>query len=125
MVGRSADSTCCPSRKGRNPVTLPVVLRTKAARDIEDIADYLAGRKPAAAQCFTLGVQDALAQLARHPGLGAPRDYGNPALAGLRMRPINGFKSYLIFYLLRDTGIDIAGGRDSLPLKKHDCTRPT
>ena len=41
------------------------------------------------------------------PGGGALRDYGDPALAGLRMWPIPKFPKYLIFYLTTEKTVEI------------------
>jgi toxin ParE1/3/4 len=48
--------------------------------------------------------------------IGAPLALSNPALDGMRERRVNGFDSYLIFYLPRADGVSIVrvphGARD-------------
>lgn len=50
------------------------------------------------------------------PGLGKFSKFSNPQLAGIRQYSINGFRLYLIFYLVIDSGIEILrvlhGARD-------------
>jgi toxin ParE1/3/4 len=78
-----------------------------ATRDLAEQADYLWGRSPRSAERFTAAVQQTFQMLLRTPGLGRPRDYGIPELAGMRMKPVVRFKSHLIFYRPTEYGIEI------------------
>ena len=80
-------------------MTLDVIRTREALVDVIEITYSIdqSGR-PAAAQRFVTAVQDAYKQLAEFPGMGALRDYGNPANVGMRMWPVPGFRNYLIFY---------------------------
>jgi plasmid stabilization system protein ParE len=49
----------------------------------------------------------AVEQIGFMPGAGAPREVRNPALSGLRMWIIPGFRNYLIFYLTPEGKPDI------------------
>jgi toxin ParE1/3/4 len=65
---------------------------------------------------FLEAVEKAYKQLAVMPGLGVLRDYGNPALTGMRVWPVPKFPKYLIFYRATDETLEIIrvlhGARD-------------
>jgi toxin ParE1/3/4 len=65
---------------------------------------------------FLEAVEKAYKRLAEMPGLGVLRDYGNPALSGMRVWPVPKFPKYLIFYRATDTELEILrvlhGARD-------------
>jgi toxin ParE1/3/4 len=50
------------------------------------------------------------------PGMGAMREFSNPAHKGIRSWPITDFENYLIFYRPIDDGIEVVpilhGARD-------------
>src|SRR3954469_9437762 len=54
--------------------------------------------------------------LSATPGIGAPRPRANPALRALRMHPVRGFDSHLLFYRPIPDGIELIrvlhGARD-------------
>lgn len=50
---------------------------------------------------------DAIEQIALNPQAGAPREVRHPRLAGLRMRVVPEFRSYLIFYVAPDDSVQI------------------
>ncbi len=52
------------------------------------------------AQRFLEAIQNGLDQLHRHPRIGSPKIFSNPALAGLRSWPVPGFPAIRIYYLL-------------------------
>jgi toxin ParE1/3/4 len=54
---------------------------------------------PATALRFLDAVEKALGDLQRNPGLGSPRLFPNPQLAGLRSWPVAGFPSLRIYYI--------------------------
>jgi len=65
---------------------------------------------------FLEATKEGFRQVAERAGLGALRNYGNPALLGMRMWPVPGFRNYLIFYLPTEDGLEIQrvlhGSRD-------------
>jgi toxin ParE1/3/4 len=87
-----------------------------ADADLDDHFRYIAHDSPAMAARFRSAVYDALIRLAEMPGLGSPREYGNPELAGLRMWHVPGFRNHLIFYRPIEGGIEVIralhGARD-------------
>jgi plasmid stabilization system protein ParE len=46
-------------------------------------------------------VEESVKQLLKLPGRGAPKLMRNPALAGLRVWPVEGFEGMRIFYLVQ------------------------
>jgi toxin ParE1/3/4 len=79
-----------------------------AARlDVLDIVERIAADNPSAAARFTRAVRETEELLLAMPGMGTARDYGNPALAGLRFHLVKGFRKYLIFYIPREHGIEV------------------
>jgi len=87
-----------------------------ARRDVDGIAEHLAGGNLDAAIRFCVAVEDAAENLAEMPGMGRLREFANPALITMRSWPIKGFGNYLIFYLPAPYGIEILrilhGARD-------------
>ena len=75
-----------------------VVRQPQARRDIMRIADYIAEDSLDASDRFLDAAEESMRQLADMPGMGALRDYDNPAHTGMRLWPIPKFSKYLIFY---------------------------
>ncbi|HVR74271.1 MAG TPA: type II toxin-antitoxin system RelE/ParE family toxin [Planctomycetota bacterium] len=98
--------------------------RTSAQRDIVECALFIAKDQPLAAERFLDAVEETVRLLAEHPHAGRVRDFGNPRLEGLRCRPVEGFKNFLLFYFPTDEGIDVFhvyhGARDLPPLFEED-----
>jgi toxin ParE1/3/4 len=84
--------------------------------DALDIVATINAANPVAAGRFVAALRATEELLLERPGIGTPRDYGNPALAGMRWHSVKGFRKYLIFYLPRSDGIEIVrvlhGARD-------------
>src|SRR5581483_4169819 len=77
-----------------------VTIRPRAVADIERHAEYLEeNASPEVAWRFRSAVMEAVEQIGFMPGAGAHREVRNPALSGLRMWIIPGFRNHLIFYL--------------------------
>ena len=68
---------------------------------------FIGRRSPESARRFRRAAERTFAQLAAHPGIGAPHLTGNPRLAGLRVSPVTRFRSYLIFYRATDDHLEI------------------
>jgi plasmid stabilization system protein ParE len=56
---------------------------------------------------FVDAVQSAIAQVCRHPGIGAPKILKNLRLAGLRSWPVRGFSEVRVYYLALEKMIRI------------------
>jgi toxin ParE1/3/4 len=93
-----------------------VWLRSSARRDIHKHADYIGERRQSAGRRFYSAAQRTIKKLAENPGIGGSCEWENPALAGIRVWSIKGFKYYLIFYLPLADGVDVIrvlhGSRD-------------
>ena len=84
-----------------------VVLRERAQRDIDEaIAHYLAEAGPAIALDFVDALEVARRQIGEQPGSGSPRYAHEMDIPGLRFRSAGKFP-YLIFYVERETEIDV------------------
>jgi len=76
-----------------------LVIQNEALQDLDDISAYIGEDSPRAALRFRQAAKRAFRRIAGAPGIGAPRDYDNPALVGLRVALVPGFRSYGIYYL--------------------------
>ena len=95
---------------------LRVFLEHLAEKDLEEYVDYIAADNPSAAARFIESVETAFAQLADMPRIGVVREFRNPRLKGIRVRPIPSFEKYLIFYVLSADEVQVLrvihGARD-------------
>ena len=87
-------------------------LHIKRSRDAQidsiNIAYYLADNETLAlSNRFAEAVEKGYKQIAGAPGIGAPRDYGNPNLVGMWRFPVPGFPNYLIFYRIVGDTVEI------------------
>ena len=93
-----------------------IIIRPRAAADIEDGALYLLPRSLDAALRFADAIAADFETLAGMPGMGAIRDFENPSYTGLRSWPVGGFRNHLIFYFPLPDGIEVVrvihGARD-------------
>ena len=85
-------------------------------QDLDEISAYIGTENPAASVHFLEAAQAAFERIADAPGMGTRRDYGNPALVGLRVFRIPEFGKYGIYYLTTAETIEILhvlhGSRD-------------
>ena len=88
-------------------MSLPIRVKRAAKRDLAEIADYFREINPELKKRFRAAVEEGFGAVRRMPGLGRVRDFGNPALAGMRMRRVPHFDKYLIFYRPLDDRIEI------------------
>lgn len=72
--------------------------------DIYHIAVFLLGENESAASRFVDAVQKALKDLARMPGMGSIKNFRDPALFEVRSWRVEGFRNYLIYYLIANDG---------------------
>lgn len=95
---------------------LPVRLRSAAEHDVAGHASYLQDRSVQAAIHFLDAFDATIALLARSPGIGGCCRFERREFDGIRVWPIAGFKSYLIFYRILPDEIEVTrvihGARD-------------
>ncbi|HVC80627.1 MAG TPA: type II toxin-antitoxin system RelE/ParE family toxin [Chloroflexota bacterium] len=93
-----------------------IIVHSAARSDVIDIAYYIAEDSLTAADRFVEAVDAAYSRLADMPEIGAAREYGDPALKGMRMWPVPGSPKHLIFYRATATEVRIVrvlhGARD-------------
>ena len=94
-----------------------VVKRIAAQRDLDSIAASLqAMASPLVAIRFLDASNRDFVRLSKMSGLGSRFESDHPALEGLRVWPIRGFRKYLILYRPLDDGIEVVrvlhGSRD-------------
>ncbi|MEO6280619.1 type II toxin-antitoxin system RelE/ParE family toxin [Roseateles sp.] len=88
-------------------MTLPVILRALALEDVEQALDHLLGEGAAdAALSFVDELEAAQQQIARQPGIGSTRYAHELGIPGLRSWAF-GVHPYLLFYVQRDTHLDV------------------
>lgn len=90
-------------------VSSRVQIRPQARRDLDDTAAYLADASESVdlAYRFLDAAEASFERLVAMPGIGLAREYRDPALANIRMWPIDGFHSYFIFYRCVEADIEI------------------
>jgi len=97
-------------------VKLPVRLRSAAEKDLLEHARYLQDKNEQAAIAFLDAFDAAIVLIGRSPGIGGTCHFKNPLIDGIRVWPISGFKSYLIFYRIQSDEIEVVrvihGARD-------------
>lgn len=84
-----------------------MVLRLKAAEDLEEIVDYLRRDNPAVAIRFAESAEATFEKLAEFPGVGSPKDFRSAKLKGIRSWPVSGFPNHLIFYRAAAEAIEV------------------
>jgi toxin ParE1/3/4 len=93
-----------------------VVLHPAVPDDLLSILDYFAERSPEVASRFARAVRKSIADAARFPGAGSPKQFNDAKLAGVRSWRVRSFKKYLIFYWPIEDGIRVLavlhGARD-------------
>lgn len=98
-----------------------VRIRPLADGDIDAHVAHLAREAgDAVALRFLEGLERTLGAVASEPAVGSPRHFDDPRLAGLRARPVAGFRRIVVFYLTLDTAVEVVrvlhGARDLAPL---------
>ncbi len=85
-------------------------------RDLIDLATYIAEDSLDASDRFLTAAESTFQQLGKMPGMGKICQFSNSRLAEVRQQAIKGFKKYLVFYRVTDTGVEIIrvihGARD-------------
>jgi len=92
---------------------MTLVVKSPVWDDLRAIGGLIAKNRPAAAHRFFAASKKTFALLAAHPGLGRLRSFSYP---GIRSFPIPEFRKYIVFYLPRQTEVQILavlhGARD-------------
>ncbi len=86
------------------------IVRTPAAiQDLVDLTAYLVSASQSAAlgRRFLAATERSFADLSRQPELGARRRFSADEVGEVRIWPIHGFRSHLIFYRESGAGIEI------------------
>ena len=97
-------------------MSLPILKRPQAERDIEECFVYIAEDNVDVGISFLVAVEDSLEQISRMPLIGKVKTFESINGVTLRMWPVKGFDSYLIFYLANDDSVELVrllhGSRD-------------
>lgn len=88
-------------------MSLPILKRPQAERDIEECFVYIAENNLDIGVSFLVAVEDSLEQLSRMPLMGKIKSFKNIQRTDLRIWPVKGFDSYLIFYLANDDSVEL------------------
>ena len=84
-----------------------IIIHDDAFDDLDTSSAAIGEYSSSASVRFLKEAQKAFLLLSGLPGIGAPRDYDNRDLNGMRMWPVSGFRNYLIFYLTTEDTIEI------------------
>ena len=80
----------------------------RAKLDVEDCAIYLAAHASVQVALRFLECAEAtFGILAEHPGFGRQLQFTRPEIEGLRSFRVQGFENHLVFYLPRESGIEV------------------
>ena len=95
----------------------PCCVRTPQAKtDLIDIAAYIGRDSPAIADRFLDAAEETISRLAERPPIDRICQFREGPLRGLRRWAIRGYVNYIVFYHVRDYGIEIVrvlhGARD-------------
>jgi toxin ParE1/3/4 len=83
-------------------MSLHLQISPLASQDFDEIYTYISQNNPNAALRFFDAARETFAKIATTPNLGRIYQTQNQNLTGLRKWGIKGFKSYIIFYLIRE-----------------------
>jgi toxin ParE1/3/4 len=88
----------------------------QAARDLDEIAAFIAEDNPEAAHAFLDAAEAAFGLIASMPSVGRAYPVQSPAAQGMRVWRVQDFERYLILYRAVESRIDIVrvlhGSRD-------------
>ena len=84
-----------------------VLLSARAEQDIPRHANYIGHFNPPAGRRFYGAVQHSLNRIKDFPAIGVPCELDHAKLANMRVWPVHGFDTYLIYYILNDTAITV------------------
>ena len=106
---------------------LPIRVLPTAERDVDEIADHIARTNGPRTALRLLGAAPAsFRAIAATPELGERLQDKNPALAGTRIRSIDGFKNHFVYCKIGEAEITIVrvlhGARDIDHILESDTT---
>src|SRR2546423_7216289 len=101
-MGSDSSESACQAWRASPSLSRDIPRTSQAIRDVIDVAFYLGRRDMSSAERFIDATKDAMRELADMPGMGSPRAHVSTRLAGLRVRPVPGFRRYLVYYLSTD-----------------------
>ncbi len=82
-----------------------VLCTFRARQDLIDLAAWIAADNPDATRRFIDAARATAEDLSDQPERGTPRAFASPALAGIRMSAVKGFRRHLMFYRPDDSHI--------------------
>lgn len=88
-------------------MSLEILKLPQVLRDIEENFVYIAEDDLDAGIRFLVSVEDSFERLAEFPFIGEARYFERNDLTGLRFWPVKDFENYLIFYLVKETVIEV------------------
>ena len=98
-------------------MTPPPHRHTRAAADLDEHADHIAGHDPKTARRFLVAADQAFQLLAEMPELGSIFELPRRPVTGLRYWTIRDFRNYVVFYRPCTTGTEVIrvlhGAQDS------------
>ena len=85
-----------------------VVYRQAALDQLADLIDFIAADKPGAASRVLEAVELCISRLATFPYSAAPMEgILNGELVGIRRATVTPYRAYVVFYFVREDGIEI------------------
>ena len=84
-----------------------IIISDDAFNDLDKSSAAIGRDAPQASVRFLQAAQRTFDLLVEMPRIGAPRDYDNPELTGMRFWPVPRFRKYLIFYRVTGERIEI------------------
>jgi toxin ParE1/3/4 len=85
----------------------PSLFTPQAWQDALEIVEYIGTDNPEAASRFVPALEDTCTQLVALPGMGSVRTFQRKDLQGVRIMPVTGFESSLIFYAAAGKSIKV------------------
>jgi toxin ParE1/3/4 len=89
----------------------PIVIQ-----DLIEQATYIAKGNLDASDRFLLAAEETFSVLGRMPAIGRLSGFAHPSLVDVRQYSVKGFKGYLVFYRINDSGVEVLrvlhGSRD-------------
>jgi toxin ParE1/3/4 len=86
---------------------LRILKHPRVPEDIEEIASFIAAGDLDAALRFIDAVESTFERLSERPFIGFSRPTRNPAFAGLRIWPVQGYPNHLVFYIPGEDVVEV------------------
>ena len=88
-------------------MTHSIQKRPQVIRNLIELATYIVEDNMDASERFPIAVEETFKQLGEMPKMGKLRQFSHPNLIDVRQQAIKGFRRYLIFYRLINSGVEI------------------